>query len=269
MEIYWLEQNESDVPAGNEWLSSEEAICLHTMRFAKRRTDWRLGRWTAKHALAACLNLPTDSHALGGVEILAAASGAPEVFLDGRPADIAISLSHRAGTAFCTVGPLGISFGCDLEKVEPRSDAFVDDYFTAAEQALIGQASLHERPLLLALLWSAKESALKALQVGLRFDTRTMCVSPDDAWALSAEKPADPLGVVPRQDTDTDEWHPLCVRYTRTQLFRGWWRVQDDLVRTLVSDAPLQCPQHAGKFHGYGRAPSQFTLADRSSCIPG
>jgi 4'-phosphopantetheinyl transferase len=259
MEIYWLEQTESDVPAGNEWLSSEEAICLHTMRFAKRRTDWRLGRWTAKNALAACLDLPTDFHSLASTEILAAASGAPEVFLEGRPADIPISLSHRAGTAFCTVGPVGISFGCDLEKVEPRSDAFVADYFTAAEQALIGHASLQERPLLLALLWSAKESALKALHVGLRFDTRTMCVSPDDSWPLSAEKSADPARMVPRQDTNSDEWHPLCVRYSGMQHFRGWWRVQDDLVRTVVSDVPLQSPQDARIFHCSGRAITTYT----------
>jgi 4'-phosphopantetheinyl transferase len=62
--------------------------------------------------------------------------------------------------------------------VEARSPAFVEDYFSADEQALIADISLPERSLLLALLWSAKESALKALRVGLRLDTRCMSVKP-------------------------------------------------------------------------------------------
>jgi hypothetical protein len=36
------------VPAENDWLSAIEGVCLNSMRFAKRRNDWRLGRWTAK-----------------------------------------------------------------------------------------------------------------------------------------------------------------------------------------------------------------------------
>jgi len=35
-----------------------------------------------------------------------------------------------------------VEIGCDLEVVEPRSDAFVADYFTSEEQALIARASV-------------------------------------------------------------------------------------------------------------------------------
>src|SRR6266496_3319999 len=234
MEIYWLEQNESDVPAGNQWLSPEESMCLQTLRFLKRRDDWRLGRWTAKHAIATCLHLPTDFRALANVEIHAAPSGAPEVFLDGEPADIAISLSHRSDTALCTVGPRATKFGCDLERVESRSDAFVDDYFTASEQALFARAPLHNRPLLLALLWSAKESALKALRVGLRLDTRSMCVIPGESH-----------GMIFPLSANSDAWRPVDVRYSVSEVFTGWWRVEGDLVRTVVSDFPIAAPQHA------------------------
>ncbi len=86
MDIYWMEQTESDVPSENQWLSSREATCLSRMRFLKRRTDWRLGRWTAKHALASRLNLVPDINALAMMEILAAPSGAPEVFFNEHPA---------------------------------------------------------------------------------------------------------------------------------------------------------------------------------------
>ena len=90
----------------------------------------------------------------------------------------------------------GAELGCDLEIIEPRSDAFVADYFTTEEQALIARASAADRPRLLALLWSAKESALKALHEGLRLDTRCVIVSPFD------------------ESFDLNGWSPLRVRYT-------------------------------------------------------
>jgi 4'-phosphopantetheinyl transferase len=229
MDIYWLEQTEPDVPPDNDWLSAHERNCLAALRFLKRRSDWRLGRWTAKHALAAYLKLPTNHPSLANLEIRAASSGAPEVFLHDQPASVAISLSHRAGTALCAVGPCG-NFGCDLEVVEPRSAAFVDDYFTVDERTLVLDAPLPDRPLLLALLWSGKESALKALRVGLRLDTRCMSVSPS------------PSPSVPSLADDSATWLPLYVHYSCSQIFTGWWRLENDMVRTLVSDVPLHAP---------------------------
>lgn len=60
MDVYWLERSAADLPAQNDWLSASDRTRLDGMRFAKRRDDWRLGRWTAKLAVAAYLNLPTD-----------------------------------------------------------------------------------------------------------------------------------------------------------------------------------------------------------------
>lgn len=230
MNIHWLEQTEADVPAQNQWLNGTEMLRLNALRIPKRRADWRLGRWTAKHAVAAWLNLPTEPSTLAEIEIRAASSGAPEVFLHDEPAEIAISLSHSSGTALCTVAPPEINFGCDLEIVEPRSDAFVYDYFTDEERELIARSPKQEHPLLLALLWSAKESALKVLRVGLRFDTRCMSVSPVDDWHASG---------------NPDAWRSLGVRYSAGTVFHGWWRVQDHLVRTLVSDLSLPIPVRA------------------------
>jgi 4'-phosphopantetheinyl transferase len=250
MDIYWLEQTELDVPPNNDWLSPHETNCLAALRFLKRRSDWRLGRWTAKQALAAYLKLPTNLPSLTNLEVRAASSGAPEVFLYGQPSGIAISLSHRAGTALCTVGP-GRNFGCDLELVEPHSAAFVDDYFTAEERALIVDTPLSDRPLLLALLWSGKESALKALRVGLRVDTRCMSVSPNLT--------------VPATAADSRTWRPLRVRYSPPQNFSGWWRLETDLVRTVVSDAPLHAPLSAG---GLGSVRANLRQTAQPATVP-
>ncbi|MGA9898987.1 MAG: 4'-phosphopantetheinyl transferase superfamily protein [Terriglobales bacterium] len=224
MNVYWLEQTEADVPAENDWLSPSEAVRLEGLRFAKRRTDWRLGRWTAKRALSVCLDLPAHPQVYKKIEIRPAPSGAPEVVLANQPAGLTISLSHRDGRAACAVMMSGADIGCDLEKVELHSDAFVGDYFTSEEQALVARAPVADRTRLLALLWSAKESALKALHEGLRLDTRCVTVIP---FAKSF---------------DFNGWSPLQVRYTGGQVFHGWWQQADDILRTVVAAQPLDSP---------------------------
>jgi 4'-phosphopantetheinyl transferase len=224
MNVYWLEQREADVPAENDWLSTNEATCLKGLRFAKRRADWRLGRWTAKCALSVCLDMPAHPQVFSKMDIRPATSGAPEVFFVNQPAVFTISLSHRDGIAACAVAKSGVEMGCDLEMIEPRSDAFVADYFTLEEQALVARAAPADRPRLLALLWSAKESALKALHEGLRLDTRSVIVSP---FAASF---------------DLNGWSPLQVRYTGGHVFHGWWQNTDNILRTVVAAQPLDSP---------------------------
>jgi 4'-phosphopantetheinyl transferase len=240
VDVYWLEQTEADVPLEDGWLSTSEALCLHSMRFIKRRTDWRLGRWTAKQALAISLNIPTHPESLAGIEIRPVQSGAPEVFLANRSAPVTISLSHRAGSAACAVAMSGAALGCDLEVIEPRSDAFVADYFTIEEQALVTCGLVADRPRLSALIWSAKESALKALREGLRFDTRCVNVRPLDE--LSGDgRLADPTFFAP-SPSDLNNWCPLQVCYTTGQTFSGWWQQNGNLLRTLVAAPPPAPP---------------------------
>jgi len=238
MDVYWLEQTEADVPAENDWLSASEAVRLNGLRFAKRRADWRLGRWTAKRAFAACRNLPWDCHALAAIEIRPAPSGAPEVFLANTPADATISLSHRAGRAVCAVALSGVALGCDLEIIEQHSDAFIADYFTTEEQGLVARASAADRLRLVALLWSGKESVLKALGVGLRLDTRCVIVRPVAAprfrGAVGEERAEDPASIF-RLPYALNTWRPLYVSHTSGQIFHGWWHYTDNLLRTLVA----------------------------------
>ncbi len=236
MNVYWLEQTEADVPAENGWLSANELLHFDALRFPKRRADWRLGRWTAKRAVAAYQDLPLHSRVLEKIEVRPAPSGAPEVFLDGAPAPATISLTHRSGRAMCAVAQPEVKLGCDLEVIEPRSDAFVGDYFTAEEQQLVAQTTATDRARLLALLWSGKESALKALHEGLRLDTRCVIVNRDGG------------------SCDHHGWSRLHVLYTGGCTFHGWWRHSNGLLRTLVADpspdppirlqAPAYCPDH-------------------------
>ena len=237
MNVYWLEQAEADLPkAGmglppvdgyaqdgpatrpeSEWLGAKELVQLDAMRFAKRRADWQLGRWTAKHAVAACLQLPADLPSLARIEVRPSPSGAPEMFLGNKWAPVTISLSHRAGRAVCAVATYRSALGCDLEVIEPHSDAFIADYFATEEQALVARAAPADRPWLVTLLWSAKESALKALRAGLRLDTRRVIVTLVDVLGTQNEEgevcvPGESIsnsGFATRQPDAVNGWLPL------------------------------------------------------------
>lgn len=218
---YWLEQTEADVPISSDWLSAAEISRFASLHFEKRQRDWRLGRWTAKHAVASCLNIPNDVDLLSEIEIRAAPSGAPHVFFFNQPAGVSISLSHRAGCALCVVGSSRASLGCDLELVEPRDESFLSEFFTANEQNLLAQASADEQAMLATLLWSAKESALKALHVGLRLETTCLDVSPTH----NSHYPMDGAPMA---------WLPLSLHRSDGQVLCGCWRCVDHLVRTIV-----------------------------------
>lgn len=243
MNVYWLEQCAADLPEQNEWLSGNELAVLNGMRFEKRRADWRLGRWTAKSALAAHFHFPADFQALAGIEIRPASSGAPEAFLENKAADVTISISHSAGIAICAVAASGVALGCDLEVVESRSDGFVADYFTAEEQELIRSSHILDRSQLVTLLWSAKESALKALREGLRLDTRSVVVSP---WVFRPQGGEDSAGANPadifHSYHGSRSWYPLHVRFGTSQIFQGWWQEANKVLRTVVATPPPSQP---------------------------
>lgn len=223
MSLAWLSQGMADAPADDGWLSPREAAWVARMRFPKRRTEFRLGRWTAKKALALYLGRDASAMALASIEIDRARDGAPHPLVDGRPAEAYLTMTDRADQAVCLVGPPGAALGCDLELVEPRSDAFVADYLTPSEQAFVG-AKGAERDLAANLVWCGKESALKVLRTGLRRDTRSVEVSFPGAPAV-------------------DGWAPMSVRTVEGPVFPGWWQRFGSFVLTLAATAPFDPPR--------------------------
>lgn len=235
IDVQWLEQTQADLPPEDDWLSAGEAARLTDMRFPKRRGDWRTGRWTAKNAVAIHLGLPRFRQVLAAIEIRSALCGAPEVFLADKPLAVSISLTHRDGRAACAVASSNTALGCDLEVIEEHSDGFATDYFAAEEQELIKQGRASDCSMLMSLIWSAKESALKALRVGLQLDTRRVIVNLG-AGLQTGDGIEDPSRF--RPSCGPDIWHPLSVRYTEGQIFHGWWQNAGTFLRTLVAAPP-------------------------------
>jgi 4'-phosphopantetheinyl transferase len=215
----------ADAPVDDAWLSPREGAWIARMRFPKRRTEFRLGRWTAKKALALYLGRETSAGALGSIEIDRAPDGAPLPLVDGRPADAYVTMTDRADQAVCLVGPPGTALGCDLELVEPRSDGFVGDFLTAAEQGLVAAAGGGDaRDLVANLVWCGKESALKVLRTGLRRDTRSVEVSFPEGESLEG-------------------WAPMSVRGVEGSVFPGWWQRFGSFVLTVAATRPFAPPQ--------------------------
>ena len=224
MAIRWLARGEEDLPAGTDWLGPWERERLTRMRYAKRRVEYLTSRLAAKRAVAAAGI--AEREPMAAIEVRHAPGGAPRVYVAGEPSAARISLTDRAGWAVAAVGGADTALGCDLELVEPRSPGFVRDYLTPDEVALVTGADDEERRQLLAnLCWSAKESALKVLETGLRRDTRSVAVTLLDRAASGGR------------------WAALEVALSEGGVMPGWWRRFGPFVLTIVTAHPSPPPR--------------------------
>jgi 4'-phosphopantetheinyl transferase len=225
--MQWLVRGEEQVPAGHQWLTGTEAARAAGMRFTKRRNEYLVRRYAGKCAVATAVGLPADPVSLGRIGVLNRMTGAPYVEVDGRTLGLDISLTDRAGWAVCLVGPDLGAVGVDLEIVEPRSDGFVSDFLTPAEQAVVAADPSRDWHHAAAnLIWSAKESALKVLRTGLRADTRTVEVVLEDPAGIS---------------TGAGKWQRLSVA-SGARRFPGWWRRDGVFLLTVVAASGLDEP---------------------------
>jgi len=239
----WLARGEASLPAGTRWLSAAEAERAAALGYPKRRTEYLLRRLAAKHAVAALTGRSAEPAALAGIEVPNAPGGAPYILLDGAPPGFDVSVTDRAGWAVCVVGR---RVGCDLELVEPRSPAFVRDYLTAVEQRFVAtRAAGDERDAAANLIWSAKESALKVLQTGLRRDTRSV--------EVTAGAP------------DSDGWGTLSVHAVEGLSIVGWWRREGAFLLTVATATPGPRPVSLDRPGVLANATPRHSWLDRPS----
>ncbi len=205
-------------------LSAWERSYVDSLRVPVRRRDFVHGRWVAKHLLSAHLEeVYGRTVALDAIEVERDADGVPRAHVRGPwrvdPA-FGVSISHRHGAVLAATMPgRDVGIGADLERIEPRSRALVEDFFAASEIAAVDAAA--DPALVANTVWSAKEAVLKALHLGLSVDTRRVrCDVPvaGDAWReIGVECDLENAG------------HPRC-----------WCLRRDDLVLTLAVAAPAR-----------------------------
>ncbi len=232
--IYWMLSDSLQIaPAlleALDFLSPSEFQKYSAFRFPKRRNEWLLGRWTAK---ALVHSIPDYQHySLDQIEICNAAEGAPYLQLPGRITKAeCLTISHSGECSFCALSTgLTRQVGADLEKVEARTETFVMDYFTPVERQLVENTPAETRAVVVTLIWSVKESMLKALGVGLRRDTRSVEVHGLDGHLSASDEPAEwQLQQVGEQPVSRRAW-------------AAWWQRRGSFVLTLAgwADTPAE-----------------------------
>ncbi|KAA3609762.1 MAG: 4'-phosphopantetheinyl transferase superfamily protein [Calditrichaeota bacterium] len=216
--VYVQIQKLADCPGDNNWFGEQEKAVLDNLRFTKRRSDWRLGRWTAKQVIFSFLK-SEGSHKdnLSEIEILADPDGAPQVYLQNKKAPFSISISHSHGVAMSVLNPAKIPIGCDIEFIEEREENFVADYFTEQEMVWVKNSEASIKPVVCNLIWSAKESTLKVLKEGLRLDTKT-------------------VNILETKLGNTEEWQPIEIQFNETNEFFGQWKIMNGFILTIVAE---------------------------------
>lgn len=217
--IYWLlaEKTPASLCEAGAFLSPQECQKLSAMRFPKRRDAWLLGRWAAKSLIH---NLPDyQNHSMPEIEIKNTPEGVPVICLPGgRTSPDCLSISHSGPLAFCalTQAP-ALMVGVDLEKIEPRSEDFIQDYFTPGEQRLVGSFPLEAKHAAVTLIWSMKEAMLKAIGVGLRWDTRQ-------------------VEIREIRNENYGDWQEVIVSDLRqkNRPWTAWWQRRGDFLMTIA-----------------------------------
>lgn len=150
----------------DRWLSGEEQSQLGRYTFAKRRTEWLLGRICAKQAVINLLKrFGVETVAPAALHIGANPSGRPFIsFPEGLKLETVpdISISHSGGKALgaaCTC-----CCGIDIQILTETLIEVRDWFCTTAETAVLG--SMAESELRgLGMLWTAKEAVRKCLNI--------------------------------------------------------------------------------------------------------
>jgi len=219
--VHYTIQDWNQLPSELGWLTPGERERFDGFRFDKRRRDWLLGRWAAKNALLGISGLSKRN--IRRFEVTSAPNGAPMPKLDGWPYRVGLSLSHSNDRALATVSRGAKALGCDIELIEPRSDVFVETYFTAAEREHVEHASSSFRDSLVTKIWSAKESTLKALHTGLQADTRSVEVTDDG-------------------DCAGEGWGVARAVVENAGEFSCLWRLDGDFVLSIATRDPVETP---------------------------
>jgi 4'-phosphopantetheinyl transferase len=217
-----------DLPS---FLSDRELEVYVRLRFAKRRQEWLLGRWTAKQLYQSCREADR-ALPMRAISVANDPDGAPYLCTDRQgPLPMSLSISHRQERAFCALTCSSLyAVGADVERIEPRDPAFVHDYFTPSESALVSRCPAPLRDAFVTVLWSAKEAVLKALRIGLRVDTRQVQIG-HPAELSMAPSPAQSL-----EDERPGTWSQLDVSTARTEAahIAAWYAVGGEYVYTLA-----------------------------------
>lgn len=171
-----------------QYLSLESYLDFEEQKYyancvATKRKDWLAGRYAAKKAVRHYLkkeyfqdiplrDIVIKSNKKEGVMFLTPPGEVEK--------ELCLNISHCGGrgVAILARGPVGV----DIERTRCFRKEILNAFLTPKEQFFVERFISSEQDLLATLLWSFKESYLKALRKGLIIHPRTIEVVLDDKW---------------------------------------------------------------------------------------
>ncbi|ALC91529.1 hypothetical protein AM500_18370 [Bacillus sp. FJAT-18017] len=153
-----------------KWLTTEESVSWQSMKHRRKRMEWLSSRVAAKAAAVNWLEkyyeLPLRPEL---ITIFNTKYGIPYVKWPLQISTPNLSMSHTDNIGVATVSCNYIVHGCDIEKIKDRHSAFSNYFLTSDESVLWfnNNIKIHygfvERKTIETMLWSAKESIIKAI----------------------------------------------------------------------------------------------------------
>ncbi len=221
-DIHWVLTQAGPGLASGCYLTATEIQSGRRYRHPERHRQWMLGRATAKYLLMQrATPLDLSIQASNDFEILRNPNGWPQLQdRHGRNLPVSLTISHRDELAFSAVcrDNLG-NLGADIEIIAPKNASMLEDFYTPEERNWIqSQASPHQA-LTATLIWSAKESILKAIKTGLMENTKIIRLIPNEDVSQPGNR-WNQIQAVIRQQTIPVWWtilnkHNLCITLVR------------------------------------------------------
>jgi phosphopantetheinyl transferase len=194
-----------------EFLLPEELQDGRRYRHAGRHRQWLLGRAAAKWLLLEQAGLNWSSQNARRFYLLRHPDGWPQVFsAAGEELALTLTISHSADYALCALSERGAgALGADLEVIEKRSQALIEDFFTEREKDLLRAVPFAERDRAVNAVWCLKEALLKAAKTGLR--------------RRATDVEVRSLGGVGKSG-----WQEAQIRISPGGVGSGWWKSSED-----------------------------------------
>lgn len=151
--------------------SSEETQKLYKFLDPKRQNSFLAGRIAAKRLIRSELEIDPDMQ----IEVRNSKSeekkGLPQIFINSKEVkNRVLSISHSEDLACAILSTKKV--GADIELVETRHPALVEEAFTESEQTYFH--NLQDKDLMITMIWSAKEAVLKSLGTGLLISAKSV-----------------------------------------------------------------------------------------------
>jgi phosphopantetheinyl transferase len=147
----------------SEQLSAEEAEEYRSLRHAKRRLEWLVGRIVVKAAVRSCMT--AEAPLASEITVKKDSSNSPFIHISGgeeKDVLLHVSLSHSFDVAVAAAAE-GVRVGVDVEKISEKIQEIADRFAKAEEVDRFSKNRNIPKETSLSCIWTVKEASLKAV----------------------------------------------------------------------------------------------------------